>query len=120
MELTINSATTMAQRVEILKRKFVRRAGLPFQDVLSEASIQAVLTEEEVKYRNRLYTPMVTIWMFLSQVLEPDKSLSNTVKRARTWLVSDGAEPPSEHTGGYAKARQRLPEQVLYSKRLKF
>ena len=84
----------MAQRVEILKRKFVRRAGLPFQDVLSEASIQAVLTEEEVKYRNRLYTPMVTIWMFLSQVLEPDKSLSNTVKRARTWLVSDGAEPP--------------------------
>ena len=113
MELTINSATTMSQRVEILKRKFVRRAGLPFQDVLSEASIQAVLTEEEVKYRNRLYTPMVTIWMFLSQVLEPDKSLSNTVKRARTWLVRDGAEPPSKHTGDYAKARQRLPEQVL-------
>ena len=103
----------MSQRVEILKRKFVRRAGLPFQDVLSEASIQCVLTAEEVKYRNRLYTPIITIWMFLSQVLEPDKSLSNAVKRVRAWLVSDGAEPPSEDTGGYAKARQRLPERVL-------
>ncbi len=93
----------MSQRVEILKRKFVRRAGLPFQEVLSEASIQSVLTEEEVKYRNRLYTPIITIWMFLSQVLEPDKSLSNAVKRVRAWLVSDGAEPPSEDTGATPK-----------------
>ena len=103
----------MSQRVEILKRKFVRRAGLPFQEVLSEASIQSALVEEKVKYRNRLYTPMVTIWLFLSQVLDPDKSLSNAVKRVRAWLVSAGAEPPSNHTGGYAKARQRLPERVL-------
>ena len=103
----------MSQWVEILKRKFVRRAGLPFQAVLSEASIQSVLAAEEVKYRNRLYTPIVTIWMFLSQVLEPDKSLSHAVKRARAWLASDAAEPPSKHTGGYAKARQRLPERVL-------
>ena len=71
----------MSQRVEILKRKFVRRAGLPFQEVLSEASIQSVLAAEEVKYRNRLYTPIITIWMFLSQVLEPDKSLSNEIVR---------------------------------------
>lgn len=103
----------MSQRVEILKRKFVRRAGLPFQEVLSEASIQSVLAAEEVNYRNRLYTPIITIWMFLSQVLEPDKSLSNAVKRVQTWLVSAGAEPPSNDTGGYAKARQRLPERVL-------
>ena len=103
----------MSQRVGILKRKFLRRAGLPFQEVLSEASIQSVLAAEEVKYRNRLYTPIITIWMFLSQVLEPDKSLSNAVKRVQAWLVSAGAEPPSNDTGGYAKARQRLPERVL-------
>ena len=78
----------MSQRVEILKRKFVRRAGLPFQEVLSEASIQSVLAAEEVNYRNRLYTPIITIWMFLSQVLEPDKSLSNAVKRG-TDLASE-------------------------------
>ena len=66
-----------------------------------------------MKYRNRLYTPIVTIWAFLSQVLESDQSLANTVKRVRAWLVSAGAEPPSSQTGGYTKARQRLPERLL-------
>ncbi len=103
----------MVQRVEILKRKFVQRAGLPFREVLSEASIESVLAEEKVRYRNRLYTPIVTIWAFLSQVLDSDQSLANTVKRVRAWLVSSGAEPPSSQTGGYTKARQRLPERVL-------
>ncbi len=68
----------MRQRVEILKRKFVQRAGLPFREVLSEASIESALAEEKVRYRNRLYTPIVTIWAFLSQVLESDQSLANT------------------------------------------
>ncbi len=100
----------MGKRVEILKRKFVQRAGLPFREVLSEASIESALAEEKVRYRNRLYNPIVTIWAFLSQVLESDQSLANTVKRVRTWLVSSGAEPPSSQTGAYTKARQRLPE----------
>ncbi len=103
----------MRQRVEILKRKFVQRAGLPFREVLSEASIESALAEEKVRYRNRLYTPIVTIWAFLSQVLESDQSLANTVKRVQAWLVSAGAEPPSSQTGGYTKARQRLPERLL-------
>ncbi len=103
----------MRQRVEILKRKFVQRAGLPFREVLSEASIESALAEEKVRYRNRLYTPIVTIWAFLSQVLESDQSLANTVKRVRAWLVSAGAEPPSSQTGAYTKARQRLPEGLL-------
>ena len=73
----------MRQRVEILKRKFVQRAGLPFREVLSEASIESALAEEKVRYRNRLYTPIVSIWAFLSQVLESAQSLANTVKRVR-------------------------------------
>ncbi len=103
----------MRKRVEILKRKFVQRAGLPFREVLSEASIESALAEEKVRYRNRLYTPIVTIWAFLSQVLESAQSLANTVKRVRAWLVSAGAEPPSSQTGGYTKARKRLPERLL-------
>jgi len=45
-------------------------------------------------------------------VLAPDKSLANTVKQIRCWLAVEGAEHPSLNTGGYAKARKRLPESL--------
>jgi hypothetical protein len=37
-------------------------------------------------YRNCLYTPIVTLWAMISQVLSPDKSLSQAVKQMITWL----------------------------------
>lgn len=49
----------------------------------------------------------------VSQVLDPDKSLSNAVKRMMTWLSAAGAECPSADTGAYSKARQRLSELLL-------
>jgi hypothetical protein len=103
----------MLQAAEILKRKLSKRAGAPFNDILNETVIEETLAQAKVKYRNRLFTPIVTIWAFLYQVLDPDKSLANTVKQILCWLVVEGAEQPSLNTGGYAKARKRLPESVV-------
>jgi hypothetical protein len=60
-----------------------------------------------------VYTPIVTLWALLSQVLDPDKSLSNAVKRIIVWVGAAGGECPSPDTGAYSKARQRLSESVL-------
>jgi hypothetical protein len=46
-------------------------------------------------------------------VLDPDKSLANAVKQIRSCLAVEEAEVPSLNTGGYAKARKRLPEKIL-------
>ncbi|MFK8182471.1 MAG: IS4 family transposase, partial [Phormidesmis sp.] len=81
--------------------------------VLSESEIAQVLSEEGVSYRQVLYTPMVVLWAWISQVLDEDKSLSNAVKRVTTWLIAAGEERPSGDTGGYSKARKRLPLSVL-------
>ena len=103
----------MFQCVEILRRKLLERTGKPFANILNEKVIEGAIVQAQLKYRNRLFTPIITIWAFIYQVLDPDKSLANAVKQIRSCLAVEGAEVPSLNTGGYAKARKRLPEKML-------
>jgi hypothetical protein len=52
----------------------------------------------------------VTLWAFLSQVIDTDKSLRNAVSRIIDWLSQAEQPVPSPDNGAYCKARQRLPE----------
>ena len=103
----------MPNRAEILKQKYQDSLGLPFAQVLSDHEIQQVLDDQNVRYRQVLYTPIVVLWAWISQVVDQDKSLSHAVKRITTWLATSGATMPSSDTGGYSKARKRLPFAVL-------
>jgi len=94
-------------------QKFANSVGLPFQELLPESKIVEALAAEKVKYRNRLFNPIITLWAFLSQVLDTDKSLQNAVSRIIAWLATAGEAIPTADTGGYSKARKRLPEKLL-------
>lgn len=59
----------MPNRVKILKWQYANTVGLPFRELLPESIINEVLEVLHVKYRNRLFNPIVTLWAFLSQVL---------------------------------------------------
>jgi hypothetical protein len=103
----------MTNRAEILKQQFLQSLGLPWQSILPEARLEEILKEENITYRNSVYTPVITLWAMVFPVLDPDKSLNNAVKRIITWLSAAGVKCPSSDTGAYSKARQRLPEGVL-------
>jgi len=103
----------MPNRVEILKQKFTQSLGLPLGDLLSEATIQQAMDERKVKYRRRLFDPFVTIWVFLSQVLDVDKSCHNATSRVIAYLVGEGVEIPSTDTSADCQARSKLPEKLL-------
>jgi hypothetical protein len=103
----------MPKRREILKQKLLNTVGLPFQEVMSESTIREILHQENITYRNRLFNPIITLWTFLSQVLDPDKSCANAVSRVVTTLLAVGCQPNSTDTGAYCKARKRLPETLL-------
>lgn len=105
--------STMPNRVQILKQKFAQSVGLPFRDLLPESTIQYALTAENVTYRRRLFDPFITIWVFLSQVLDTDKSCHHAVSRVISWLASVNAEIPSSDTSAYCQARNRLSETLL-------
>jgi hypothetical protein len=103
----------MPNRAELLKQKFEASLGLPLADLLPEKLIEQVLEEQGVESRQTIYTPTVTLWAWLSQVLDPDKSMRNTVARVVSWVGGSGLKPPSSDTGAYSKARQRLPIEVI-------
>ena len=89
----------------ILIQKFTKSIGLPFQELLSKATIEKILKENGVKYRNRIYNPIVIVWSFLSQVLDPDHSCKNAVSRIIAHGCSEEIKTPSENTSAYCKAR---------------
>ena len=103
----------MTNRAEILKQRFQTSIALPFEPVLPEPVVQQVLQEQGVKYRETLYTPIVVLWAWRSQVLDADKSLSHAVKRVIAWIAGTKEDVPSANTGAYSKTRKRLPLGVL-------
>ena len=103
----------MPNQAEILKQKFQNSLALPWEQVLTEEVIQQVLEQQQVRYRQRFYTPVVTLWAWLSQVLDQDKSLSNAVSRVIAWSSAAGVQVPSADTGAYSKARKRFSLGVL-------
>ena len=67
------------------------------------------------EFRSRVFTPFVTLLIFIKQVLCPDKSC----KQAITDFISEQSSKgndiiPSANTGPYSKARQRLPETTVH------
>ena len=46
-------------------------------------------------------------------MLDKDKSCKNALSRVISYVVAEGQTPPSTDTGGYCKARKRLPERLL-------
>jgi Transposase DDE domain len=96
-----------------LRARFARHDGLPFADVLTEPRIREVLDEHRVAYRDRVFTPITTLWGFLSQVLSDDHSCRDAVARIIAHRVASGLEACSPNPASYCDARARLPTAVL-------
>jgi hypothetical protein len=86
-----------------------------FAGLLDPALVEETLAHQRVRWRDCAFTPMVTLWTFLAQVLCPDHSCRAAVARLSARLVARGEAPCSPDTGPYCKARQRLPVGVLSS-----
>jgi hypothetical protein len=103
------------KNLEEVRARFARNEGLPFAEVLTEASILDVLDEQGVKYRDRLFNPVTTIWGFLSQVLSEDHSCRDAVSRIIAHRAASGVSLCSPNTASYCNARSRLLTGVLSS-----
>ena len=84
-----------------------------FAGLIDPATVEDALRQERVHWRDCVFTPCVTLWTFLGQVLCPDHSCRAAVARLIATLVARGEAPCSPETGPYCKARQRLPVGLL-------
>ena len=101
------------QQISFLRRQFLQDGGLPYTDVLSNHIVSQALTAINFCWMDRVYPPLVTLWVFLSQVLSADHSCRAAVARLITHRVSRGQGPCSPDTGAYCQARKRLPEKFF-------
>src|SRR6516225_4460443 len=100
------------QQVQFLRRQFLQDGDLPFTDVLTEQAITQALASV-TGWLDRIFSPLVTLWVFLGQVLSADHSCRAAVARLITHRLARGQRPCSGETGAYCQARQRLPEKFF-------
>src|SRR5260370_14538606 len=108
-----STARTRTRQIEMVRSQFAQADGLAFAEVLPAERIETALQEEGATWRDCVYTPLLTLWAFLGQVISPDGSCRAAVARVLAWLVSQGEPPCTPQTGPYCKARTRLPEALL-------
>lgn len=91
-----------------------RRGDLYFAALLSQDRILKAFGAARAAWQGWVYTPAVTVWVFLSQCLSSDHSCRDAVARLIAWRLAQGLAPCSAETGAYCTARGDLPEEALH------
>jgi hypothetical protein len=104
----------LRDQVTFLRRQFLQDGDLPFTDVLTEGVIERALATL-TGWLDRIFSPLVTLWVFLGQVLSADHSCRAAVARLIAHRLARGQRPCSAETGAYCQARRRLPEEFFSS-----
>jgi putative transposase len=103
-------------RFTALLNTFANDPGLPFDQALPEATIEQAAADFHLDFAHGpddIYTPAITLWAFVAQVLSAGKSCVTAVARVMVLRLTLGLPACSAHTGGYCKARAKLPEGFL-------
>jgi putative transposase len=112
-------APRLKDRFQLVLSSFLQQKGLPFSSVLSEDRIEQVFDEAGALFAKHeedpVYTPAVTLWAFLSQVLfkAEQRSCLAAVSRVVVFLVAIGQKACSKNTGAYCRARAKIPTAVI-------
>src|SRR5437588_224042 len=101
-------ARFFSQRVAEVVKRLQQGDGLPLASWLSEPLVNALVEQLGCTFRERIYRPAVTLWVFLSQVLSADHSCREAVARLLAWRTACGEAPCSPETGAYCTARGQL------------
>src|SRR5262245_58947356 len=81
--------------------------------VTSTKWIAEVVAQEVGRSYDRIFSPLVTLALFLGQVLSDDHSCRGAVARLLAWRAARGLPGCSTDDGGSCKARRRLPDSLL-------
>lgn len=89
------------------------KSSISLTDILNSETCQRVISECR-EFREGIYTPLKTLFIFIKQVLSPDKSCRNAVAEVVAEHLITNRKSVSTNTGPYCKARKRLPESTVH------
>lgn len=88
-----------------------------YQELFGKLVPQELLAPQErgTNSRQRIFSPEVTFWSFLGQVLAPGSSCRDALRRVNAWWQwhFPNQALPSHDTSAYCQARARLSESTL-------
>jgi putative transposase len=87
--------------------------GLFFSERLSPESVRSACEKLQHEFRERIFSPAITLWVFLAQVMSADHSCREAVAKLNFWRLARGLKPCGPNAGSYCEARQRLPEALF-------
>ena len=108
-----NARSVLHQRRSSIGRRASATHAVEFFNLLT--SPQFLQTTEALlpEHRERMYPPTVTLSMFMRQVLESDGSCQKAVNGWAAQRAADGLSACSVRTGGFCRARKRLPLEMV-------
>lgn len=108
-----NAHSDFQQHQENIRQRIHDRHAVDFFNILTGPQLLELTDAYLPEHRERLYPPTVTLSMFIKQVLEVDGSCQKAVNGWAAQRAAEGLSPRSVRTGGYCKARQRLPVEMM-------
>ena len=104
-----NGNHRLQQQQKAVSRCADQSRAVDFFNVLTGPELLEITEAHLPTHRERLYPPTVALSMFINQVLDADGSCQGAVNRWAAQRMVEGLNPRSIATGGYCRARQRLP-----------
>ena len=97
------------QQALMFGRQFLQGDGSVFDHALGADAIAAAISIQAPGGRERIYTPLDTLRLFVGQVLSSDRACQDVVGRRLSERIAQGQSESALTTGSYCDARQRLP-----------
>jgi hypothetical protein len=96
-----------------IRQRMEQIQAVDFFNLLTGPQLLQTTEAHVPQYRERLYGPTETLALFLKQSLEADHCCQKAVNGWAAQRAAEGLEGQSIATGGYCRARKRLPLELV-------
>jgi hypothetical protein len=106
----------LGSRFTTTLQAFAQGTDTAFDQALPETVVQQIADDTQLRFAtdpNDVYTPALTLWTFVAQVLSASKSCVAAVARVLALRTALGLPLCSANTGAYCKARSKLSVEFL-------
>ncbi|WP_157823185.1 transposase [Psychromonas sp. MB-3u-54] len=84
-----------------------------FLNILKSEHIFSIINKATSNYRDRIFTPTLTLAMFIKQALSFDRSCTRVVNEFIIDNIDDLLKNISKSTGSFCRSRQKLPLELI-------
>lgn len=106
------TSKTISNQIIYQKKLLDDTLAIKLNSILNSKQFHSIVGQCR-EYRERIFTPFITLMTFVKQVLDPDKSCRKAVAMVVAERLGQNLKPCSQNTGPYCKARQKLPEPMI-------